>query len=133
MRFGNLDHPGEAVGEKPIVSVQHLAVPTMCGKLTQRVVPIRHQAQECMIVMDANAWVLLGVMAGNFQRAIPAAVINDDIFPVGIGLSEDTFNTLCEILSTIIDWSHYTDQGRCLHIHTSSSAAGTFVFKSDEF
>jgi hypothetical protein len=43
MRFGNLDHLGKTVRKKPIVSVEHLTVPTVARDLVQGMIPIRHQ------------------------------------------------------------------------------------------
>src|SRR5215813_5001554 len=77
-------------------------------------IQIRKSAQELLIVTHTNPRILCGIAFCYLQAAIRAAVIDDYVFPIGIRLSEHTFNAFCNMLLLVIDRGHNADE-RLLH------------------
>ncbi len=60
-------------------------------------------AHQFKIVVDANTWVLLRIPLGYLRRPVGAAIIDDDIFPVLIGLGYYAFDTLGQIFLAVVN------------------------------
>ena len=72
---------------------------------------------ELFIAVDANALVSLRVLLGDFQGPVGAAVVVDDIFPVFVRLSQDTFNALGNVPFAVVDRCQDTYQRLCFPLH----------------
>lgn len=54
-------------------------------------------------------WKLIGILLGNPYRAVRAAVIDQDIIPVLVGLPEHALNAFFKIFFRIKKWGYETD------------------------
>ena len=78
---------------------------------------ISDHPQEFLIIVNTDARVSRSVTTRDFCGRIRTAVIDDSAFPVLMGLRQDAFDALGEMLSTVIDGSNYADQ-RLRHVRT---------------
>lgn len=60
--------------------------------------------------VETYAFVFFCVTLNNIRRVVGAAVIDDYIFPVLIGLGQDALNAFSEIFLAVIDRGNNTDQ-----------------------
>jgi hypothetical protein len=67
-------------------------------------------ADEFGIILDPDPLVLPGVGFGDFKGAIGAAVIDDAILEVLIGLRQYTFNTFDQITLAVVHGRKHADQ-----------------------
>ena len=92
--------------------------------------------QKLHIVMDAYSAVFPGIALGDFKRAILAAVVDDQIIKVRVGLAKDAFDTLFQILFAVINRRYYTNEGliidghflRCFSLASLALPESTFAF-----
>ena len=108
--FGELNHSGKTLGIEPVVGVNHFAVFTGRRHLLKSNIVVLHHANKRRIVVDADPGVPVGIFLSNWQRPIVAAVVNDDILPIGIGLRQNTFDALGQILLAVVDRRQDTNQ-----------------------
>jgi hypothetical protein len=54
----------------------------------------------------------LHIMLGNLNRSIRAAVIDENVFPVSIALTEHALYAFCEIVLGVVKGCNYTDERR---------------------
>ena len=113
MGFGALDHAGDAFGKKPVIGMDDFAVFALGGGLLESVVPILEHAEMPFVSVNTDVGGSLSVFGGDLEGAIRAAVVHDDIFPVGICLCHNTVNALSEVLFTIEYGSDYADKRLC--------------------
>ncbi|GAH89722.1 unnamed protein product [marine sediment metagenome] len=76
--------------------MQHFAVLTRVRDLVHRMVEVFDDRQELLILKNPNTLIFDGVALRDLQGAIRAAIFNDCIFPIRIGLSQHTFNRFCQ-------------------------------------
>ena len=106
MRFGSSDHLFEAVGEDPIVPKYHLAILALVRNLPECGVVIRDGAQEARIPVNSNPSIRRGVPARDVQGLIRAAVVDDRVFPIRVGLGKNALDARGEIHRLVVHRSH---------------------------
>jgi hypothetical protein len=84
--LSNFDHSGYTLWKHPIVGMYDFAILTYRRDLLNCNVMILHPADELVIIMNTNPPVLLGKRLCNLERAVPTAIIHNDIFPVLVSL-----------------------------------------------
>src|SRR5580658_4613723 len=70
-----------------------------------------------------DAIILSGHIADNLRRAIGAAVIHDDAFPIADGLLADARQRMSDEFLGIVRRDHYADAGSLCHDATTPRAA----------
>jgi hypothetical protein len=103
--------------------MDHLAVLALWGDLAHRVVPVLNNGEKFGIIVDANSWILASVALGNFERGVFAAVVNDDVFPVWVGLMQHAFNAFSQILGSVVNGGDNAYEWRRINAHTVSIQA----------
>src|SRR5882724_3605189 len=106
MLLGERNHFFQAFRKDPIVSEDNLAIPARRGNVTQCSVVILKGPQESLVLNDSDTRIFLCKSTRDLSGAIRAAVINDGVIPVGVGLSENTFNAFLKVLRVVIYRSH---------------------------
>ena len=71
---------------------------------------ILNNVDEAGIGDNPNSSLRSSVFLGNLQRRIRAAVVDDDVFPVLIGLGQHAFNALDEVLRPVVHRGDNADQ-----------------------
>ena len=77
---------------------------------------------EIVVVVNADTAVALGVLRGDFWSSILAAVVDDDVFVVPVGLPQDTLDAFLQECFTIIDRCKHGNQW--FFTHTLSITSG---------
>jgi len=80
---------------------------------------VGQRAQKRGIVVDPNAWILGGVTPRNGAGFIGAAVIDDEIFPIPIGLRQHAFDALGQMLGVVVERGQHADQGLGVVTHSA--------------
>jgi len=111
MGFGELKHFFDAFGEKKIVGANDFAILGFRGDETEGDIVILHHPDKLLVRVDPDAGILFGVIPGNFQGSILAAIINDDVFEPGISLPENTLDAFGQEVRAVINRSDHADQG----------------------
>jgi hypothetical protein len=62
---------------------------------------------------DADAIVLGGVMVADFEGVVGRAVVPEDEFEVGVGLGEDGFYGVGEVVFAVVNGGDKGDFGMC--------------------
>jgi hypothetical protein len=102
MLLTHCDHLLQTFGENPIVCEYHLAVLAYRRNMAQGVVMIGNYTQKLFVVNHTDASVLRRVTACSCSGTISAAVVDDRIIPVLVGLSQNALNTLRKILFIVV-------------------------------
>src|SRR2546430_13415866 len=102
MFLGERNHFFQAFGKDPIVSEDNLAIPARRGNVTQCSVVVFEGSQESLVLTDSDTRIFLCKSSRDLSGAIRAAVINDGVIPVGVGLSENTFNAFLKVIRVVI-------------------------------
>jgi hypothetical protein len=110
MSLGKFHHAGDTLRKEPVISMDDFAIFTLGGDLSESKISILITTNEIRVVMNADPLIFQGIPFSNFESSIGTAVIDDDVFPILIGLSQHTFYALTEIVFTVIDWSENTDE-----------------------
>jgi hypothetical protein len=109
IRLGNLYHAAYAIRKDPIVSLDNLAVFTIWRNARECKIVILHLCQKRLRMHQANLpGICASIALGDFYGSISAAIIDKNVFPVLIGLSQHAFNAICQELACVIERSHYT-------------------------
>jgi hypothetical protein len=109
IRLGNFYHAAYAIRKDPIVSLDNLAVFTIWRNARECKIVILHLCQKRLRMHQANLpWICASIVQGDFYGSIGAAIIDKNVFPVLIGLSQHTFNAIGQELACVIERGHYT-------------------------
>src|SRR5437870_5079091 len=106
MFLGDGNHFFQAFWKDPIVAEDNLAIPARRGNVTQCSVVVFESPQESLVLTDPDARIFLSKSTRDLSGAIRAAVINDCVIPVGVGLSKNTFNAFLKVLCVVIHRSY---------------------------
>ena len=71
--------------------------------------------QEVVIIHYADARILARVFPGNRKRFIRAAIVDNGVITVCVGLPQDAFNAFREILGAIVHGRDYAHQRLSAH------------------
>src|SRR5262245_27683984 len=113
MSLSKVDHCQEAVGKKPIIGMQHFNILTFRRNLLQGEVMIRSHTYKYLIIMNANSGVLARIVLRDLKCTILTTVVDDNVFPITISLSQYTLNALGQIFFAVIDRGQHAHQGLC--------------------
>jgi hypothetical protein len=94
-----------------------LAILALSRNLAERDVAVRIATHKLRIVMYADAFVFSGIRFGNLERPIRTAVVDDAIFPILIGLRQDTLDTFDKVLFSVVDGCEDTYQRLFILLH----------------
>src|ERR1044072_7386108 len=111
MFLGEGNHSFQAFGKDPIVAEDNLAVPARRRNVTQCSVMVFQGPQELLVLNDPDTRIFLCPSPSDLSGAIRAAVINDGVIPVGVGLSKNAFNAFLKVLRVVIHGSYNGHQG----------------------
>src|SRR5215470_10979844 len=112
MLLGNCNHSLQAFWKDPVIPKNWLAVLACRRDLAHRPIEIGKCGQELRVLQDSDAMVLGSIMASDLQGPIRAAIVDDGIFPILIGLRQDALNALSKVLLLIVNRSYDADQRR---------------------
>ena len=93
----------ERTREQPVIRGQHLAVSAVRTHESERVVVIRLAVDEFPVGDHAKAPIPPGIALGNLQSVVGAAVVDDYVFPVAVGLRQDAVHRLSKKLRSVVD------------------------------
>src|SRR5207244_10268616 len=102
MFLGERNHFFQAFGKDPIVSENNLAICAPRRNVTQCNVVVLQGTQESLVLSDADTWLFLRKSTRDLRGAIRAAVVNDSVIPVDVGLSKNTFNAFLKMIRVVI-------------------------------
>jgi hypothetical protein len=119
MRFRQRDHPRQAIGKKIVVRGNDFAILAVRGNGAEGPVVVLDDGNQHVIMNNVDTRVFGGVFLRNFPSFIFTAIIDDGVFPVGIGLRHHAFNTFSEIGLAVINRGKYANQRLVLNIHVS--------------
>src|SRR5690348_2984402 len=105
--FRPRNHALQTLGENPIVSEYNLAILAQQGYLPQSGIVIGECAQELWILEDPYSRIFGGILTSNFGRSIGTAVIDNDVFPMWIGLTKNGLDAFREISRSVVHGSNY--------------------------
>jgi hypothetical protein len=89
--------------------MHHFAIAADGRDLLKGKVMILYHSYESLVIVYANAGIFVCISLGNLKRPIPTAIIDNNVFPVLIRLSQYTLNTLSEVFLSVIDRRQHAD------------------------
>jgi hypothetical protein len=123
MLLCQLHHAVETFREDPIVCLHHFAVLALRRDERESIVVVLQMRQKRLIVDKAEfIGVSIDVLLDDLFRAIRAAIVYENIFPVGVTLSEDTLDTLGKIFASVIEGCN--DTYEWIRVHNWISVSG---------
>ena len=72
-------------------------------------VPVVKRSKELSVIVDPNTGVLRRNFLCDLKRTIAAAVIDDHVVPIRVGLLQNAVNALAKVLLPVIYRRDYTD------------------------
>jgi hypothetical protein len=125
MLLGEVNHLFDALGEKPIVCSHHLAVLTLRRDLPKSDVMVRDHTDEGFVVVDSDTCISTGVLFSDAEGSVCAAVVDDCVIPVCVGLGQHAFDALAKIAFVVVDWRHHTDERVLVKYHRLATGASS--------
>jgi hypothetical protein len=80
------------------------------GNLADGMIPVPHNRQQFFVVENADPGIFFRVQLGDLKGSIGAAIVQNDIFPVLIGLGQYAFNALRQMGFTVVNGSDDADK-----------------------
>jgi hypothetical protein len=116
MLLCQLDHAAEAFRKDPIVCLHHFAVLALWRDERKRVVVIPDMRKKRVIMYKSDfTRKSIYILLDNLFRAVRTAIIYENIFPVGVCLSQDALDTLGQIFTSVIKRRNDTYEGIRAH------------------
>ena len=101
MSLGEVDQLRHAFGIYPIVCRHEFAVLGVGGDRAERAIVVLDDTDELFRCSDSDLWVRLGILLCDRQRAIRAAVVDDRVVPIVVGLSQHALDTSAQVLAPL--------------------------------
>jgi hypothetical protein len=119
--LGEADHLFEAIRKEPIVRVYHLTVLALGRDLPERdVVALDHTGRD-LVAVNPDPGIPVGILVRDVECPVGAAVVDDGVIQVFVGLSQHALDALAEITLSVVDGSHYADEGALPRCHVVSN------------
>jgi hypothetical protein len=120
--LGQQDHLLDATWKDKIVRRNEFAISCGWGHLAERDVVIVNRVNKLIVGVNANTGICSSIFPRDFESPISAAVIDNDVFVVLIGLSQNAFNTFHKIRGTVVNRRQHANQWLVGNIHHRPSS-----------
>jgi hypothetical protein len=108
--FSEGDHLHETLGKEPVIGKNDLAVLALRRNLPSGMIVILNDGKKIRVVVNADPRVPVSITLRDFQCLISAAIVNDSVVPVLIGLGEYTLDALGQVFFAVVNRRDDTDE-----------------------
>jgi hypothetical protein len=106
------DHLFNAAREEPVVGKNHFGVSAVRGDLAQSMIVIGNDRKKLRVIVNLDSRIFGSIAAGNVEGSVGAAIVDDCVIPMRIGLRQHALYALGKVLRIVIEGRNDANQGK---------------------